>query len=186
MKDEEIVNLFWTRNEDAIEETSKKYGRYLTQIAYNILSDLQDSEECVNDAYLKTWNSIPHNRPTVLSFFLGKITRSLAVDLYRKKHAQKRYASEFALSLSELGDTFSDGRTPEKELYADALHDAIDAFLYQLTPTARSIFVGRYYFFDSIKKIASYCGVAEGTVKSSLHRSRQALKEFLIKEGFEV
>ena len=103
-----------------------------------------------------------------------------------KKHAQKRYASEFALSLSELGDTFSDGRTPEKELYADALHDAIDALLYQLTPTARSIFVGRYYFFDSIKKIASYCGVAEGTVKSSLHRSRQALKEFLIKEGFEV
>lgn len=84
MKDEEIVNLFWTRNEDAIEETSKKFGRYLTQIAYNILSDLQDSEECVNDAYLKTWNSIPHNRPTALSCFLGKITRSLAVDLYRK------------------------------------------------------------------------------------------------------
>ena len=186
MKDEEIVSLFWVRNEDAIEETSKKYGAYLTKIAYNILSDFQDSEECVNDTYLKTWNSIPNNRPNALSCYLGKITRSLAVDVFRKKHAQKRYASEYALSMSELGDTFSDGKTPEHELYADTLYDAINAFLHQLTPTARSIFIGRYYFFDSIKSIAAYCSVAEGTVKSSLHRTRQALKEYLIKEGFEV
>ena len=186
MQDEEIVSMFWRRNEDAIEETAKKYGAYLTKIAFNILSDFRDSEECVNDTYLKTWNSIPHNRPNTLSCFLGKITRSVAVDLFRKKYAQKRYASEFALSLSELSDTFSDGKTPEYELYADVLRDTINAFLYQLTPTARSIFIGRYYFFDSIKRIATYCGVAEGTVKSSLHRSRQALKEYLIKEGFEV
>lgn len=186
MKDEEIVSLFWTRNEDAIRETAQKYGGYLTKIAYNILSDLQDSEECVNDTYLKTWNSIPHNRPNVLSCFLGRITRSLAVDLYRKNHAKKRYASEFSLSLSELGDTFSDGKTPEQELYADALHGAINAFLHQLSPTARNIFIGRYYFFDPISRIAAYCGVAEGTVKSSLHRSRQALKEYLIKGGFEL
>lgn len=186
MKDEEIVALYWDRDEDAIMETTKKYGMYLTRIALNILSDVQDSEECVNDTYLKTWNSIPQNRPHVLSSYLGKITRSLAVDLYRRKHAQKRYASEYALSLSELGDIFSDGSTPEQDLHAEALHDALNVFLHRLSPTARSIFIGRYYYFDSLKHIAAYCGVAEGTVKSSLHRTRQQLKTYLKKEGFEL
>ena len=186
MTDEEIVKLYWNRNEDAIRETSQKYGGYLAKIAYNVLLDFQDSEECVNDTYLRTWNSIPANRPTKLSLYLGKIARLLAIDMYRRKHAQKRYMSEYALSLDELGDTFSDGATPEQEFHAEALHDALNVFLHRLSPTARNVFIGRYYFFDPIKKIADYCGIAEGTVKSSLHRTRQALKAYLQKEGFEL
>ena len=186
MKDTDIVSLYWNRNEDAIKETTQKYGTYLTKIAMNILYDYQDSEECVNDTYLRTWNSIPMKKPTYLSCFLAKITRYLAVDQYRKKYAQKRYASEYAVSLSELGDVFASGSTPEQELHKEALHDAIDVFLRRLSPTARNVFVGRYFFFDSTKYIAAYCGIAEGTVKSSLHRTRQALKEYLIKEGFDV
>ena len=186
MRDEEIVGLYWARDEEAIMYTSQKYGKYLMKISYNVLSDYQDSEECVNDTYLRTWNLIPNNRPQVLSSFLGKITRSLAVDLYRKKHAKKRFASEFACSLSELSDTFSDGKTPEDDLNAQLLFDALQAFLRQLPQNSRNMFIGRYYFFDSIKEIADYCGVAEGTVKSSLHRTRQALKEYLLREGVSV
>lgn len=186
MRDDEIVALYWSRNEDAIGETSRKYGAYLMKIAHNILSDTRDSEECVNDTYLRTWNAIPYNRPTALSGFLGRITRALAVDRYRRNHAQKRVASEFALSLSELGDTFSDGSTPEQEFQRKALLETLHAFLHGLSPQARNMFIGRYFFFDPLKKIAADCGTAEGTVKSSLSRTRQALKEYLIKEGFDV
>lgn len=186
MKDEEIIALFWARNQDAITETGRKYGSYLHSIARNILSDYRDCEECVNDTYLRTWNSIPHNRPSVLSLYLGKIARAVAVDTFRRRHARKRYESEYALSLSELSDTFSDGSTPESALCAAVLGDALDQFLHRLPVSARNMFLGRYYFFDSIRDIAGYCGVAEGTVKSSLHRTRQALRTYLLKEGFEV
>jgi len=186
MRDDEIVALYWNRNEAAIEETSRKYGSYLRRIACNVLSDSRDCEECVNDTYLRTWNVIPNNRPAVLSGFLGKITRALAVDRYRKNHAQKRIASEFALSLSELEDTFSDGSTPEQELQRKALLEALNVFLHGLPPQARTMFIARYFFFDPLKKIAADCGTAEGTVKSSLSRTRQALKAYLIKEGFAV
>lgn len=186
MQDKEIVALYWNRNEEAIRETAQKYGAYLMTIAWNVLSDTLDSEECVNDTYFRTWNSIPENRPESLSCFLARITRSLAVDQYRKKHAQKRYASEYTLSLEELGDVFASGSTPEQEFYAEALQDALNTFLHRLSPTARNVFIGRYFFFDPVKKIASYCGIAEGTVKSSLHRTRQALKDYLMKEGFDV
>ena len=129
MRDEEIVALYWVRNEEAIRETSQKYGAYLSKIALNILSDFQDSEECVNDTYWKAWGSMPTHKPTILSSYLGRITRQLAVDQYRRNHALKRYASEYALSLAELGDCFSDGSTPEQELNKIALRDAINLFL---------------------------------------------------------
>ena len=186
MRDDEIVALYWERNEDAISQTAQKYAAYLSKIALNILSDTQDSEECVNDTYLRAWNSMPTNRPSILSLYLGKITRSAAIDRYRKKHTNRNRVSEFTLSLAELGDSFSDGTTPEEELHAEALQDALNLFLHRLPNPARTMFIGRYYFFDSVKEIARYCGVAEGTVKSSLHRSRQALREYLVKEGFEI
>lgn len=185
MRDEEIVELYWARNEDAIEQTREKYEAYLTRIADNVLRDPQDSEECVNDTYFKTWNSIPQARPVMLSGFLGRITRGLAIDCYRKKHAQKRYASEYALSYSELDEVFSDGHTPEQDLRAGDLKETLDRFLRGLSPMARNAFIGRYYFFDPVQEIARYCGVPVGTVKSSLYRTRQALKTYLTKEGFE-
>lgn len=185
MKDDQIVALYWDRNEDAIRETARKYGAYLGKIAYNILSDVEDSEECVNDTYLRAWNSMPEHRPSVLSSYLGKIARQLSIDVFRKKRAQKRYASEYALSLSELGDSFSDDGGPEQEVDAALLDESINAFLRTLPENARNTFIGRYYFFDSLKDVARYCGLNEARAKSMLYRTRQGLKAHLEKEGFQ-
>lgn len=186
MKDAEIVALYWDRNEDAIQQTQQKYGAYLSKIAYNILSDLEDSKECVNDTYLKAWNSMPTHRPSVLSTYLGKITRQLSIDVFRKKNSAKRHASEYALSLEELGDSFSDGTTPEQALDAKLLDEAINSFLRALPDDERSTFIGRYYFFDSLKDVAGYCGMSEARAKSMLYRTRQSLKAYLVKEGFDL
>ena len=186
MKDDQIVNLYWDRNEDAILQTQMKYGAYLSKVAYNILADFEDSKECVNDTYLAAWNSMPTNRPNNLATYLGKITRQISIDVFRKKHREKRYASEYAISLDELGDSFTDGVTPEQELDVKLLDEAINRFVCALPNLNQRAFVGRYYFFDSLKDIASYCGMTEGKVKVLLFRTRQKLKLYLKKEGFEV
>lgn len=186
MKDDQIVNLYWDRNEDAIHQTEMKYGSYLSKVAYNILADFEDSQECVNDTYLAAWNSMPTNRPGILATYLGKITRQISIDLFRKKNRLKRYASEYAISLDELGDCFSEGSTPDQELSAKELTDGINRFLRSLPDDARNTFIGRYYFFYPLKDVAAYCGMSESKAKSMLYRTRQALKEFLIKEGFDL
>ena len=186
MKDQDIVNLYWDRNEDAIYQTQLKYETYLSKVSYNILADFEDSKECVNDTYLAAWNSMPENRPNNLATYLGKITRQISIDVYRKKHREKRYASEYAVSLDELGDSFTDGVTPEQELDVKLLDEAINRFVCALPEMTQRAFVGRYYFFDSLKDIASYCGMKEGKVKILLFRTRQKLKDYLKKEGFEV
>ena len=186
MKDIEIVALYWERNETAIEQTQQKYGAYLSKIAYNILSDFEDSRECVNDTYLKAWNSMPTHRPVILSTYLGKIARQRSIDMVRKKNSVRRYASEYALSLEELGDSFTDGTTPEQSLDAKRLDEAINRFLRTLPADARNTFIGRYYFFDSLKDVAGYCGMSEARAKSMLYRTRQSLKAYLVKEGFDL
>jgi len=186
MKDAEIVDLYWERKEAALEQTQQKYGAYLSKIAYQILADPEDCEECVNDTYLRAWNSMPFHRPQVLSTFLGKITRQLSIDVFRKKHSVKRYASEYAVALEELGDSFSDGDTPEQALQAKLLEEAVNRFLHTLSDDARNTFLGRYYFFDPLKTVAGYCGMSESKAKSMLYRTRQSLKAYLIKEGFEL
>ena len=186
MKDQDIVNLYWDRNEDAIHQTQMKYGAYLSKVAYNILADFEDSKECVNDTYLAAWNSMPTNRPSNLGTYLGKITRQITIDLFRRKNRTKRYASEYAISLDELGDSFADGTTPDLELDAKLLIEAINRFLRALPDDARNTFIGRYYFFDSIKDVASYCAMNESKVKTTLYRTRQSLKAYLIKEGFDL
>ena len=186
MKDAEIVDLYWSRDEDAIHQTQRKYGLYLAKVAFNILSDREDSLECVNDTYLAAWNSMPDNRPKVLSTYLAKIARQISIDVFRKKNRLKRYASEYALSLEELGDTFADGTTPESALDAKLLHEAVNRFLRSLTEESRNAFLGRYYFFDSLKEVAGYCGMSESKCKSMLYRTRQSLKAYLQKEGFDL
>ena len=186
MKDDQIVNLYWDRNEEAIHQTQMKYGSYLAKVAYNILSDFEDSQECVNDTYLAAWNSMPTNRPGILATYLGKITRQISIDLFRKKKRLKRYASQYAISLEELGDSFTDGITPDQELDAKRLTDAINRFLRSLPDDARNTFIGRYYFFDPLKDVAAYCGMSESKAKSMLYRTRQGLKDYLIKEGFDL
>ncbi len=186
MLDEEIVDLYWQRDENALRETERKYGPYLTKIAYNILSDLEDSKERVNDTYLKAWNSMPPHRPGVLSAYLGKITRQLSIDLFRTRNREKRRASEYAVSLSELEDCVSGSETTEQRVELKMLAEAINAYLYTLPAEARSIFIGRYYFADSNKDVSRYYGMREAKVKSMLYRIRQGLKEYLEKEGYSL
>ena len=186
MKDSEIVDMYWNRNEDALRQTQSKYGAYLSKVAYNILADFEDCKECVNDTYMAAWNSMPSHRPGNLATYLGKITRQITIDRFRRKHRAKRYASEYALSLEELGDSFSDQTTPEQELDARLLDEAINRFVHELPDDARNTFIGRYYFFDSLKDVAAYCGMSESKAKSLLYRTRQSLKAYLAKEGFDL
>ena len=186
MEDAEIVALYWARNEEAITQTKAKYGAYLNRVANNILADLEDSQECVSDTLLAAWRSMPDNRPKNLRTYLGKITRQVSIDLYRRRNRMKRYASEYAISLEELGDSFTDGRTPEDELNARLLTETVNCFLRTLPDEARNAFIGRYYFFDSVKNVARYCGMSESKCKSLLYRTRQSLKAYLQKEGFDL
>ena len=186
MQDEKIVELYWKRNESAIKETQDKYGRYLMKIAYNILSDLEDSKESVNDTYLAAWDSMPPHKPDILSTYLGKLNRRISIDIFRNKKRDKRQASEYAVSLSELEDCVPGGSTPDDSLEAQLLGSAISAFLRTLSDDARNSFIGRYYFLDSLKEVAGYCGMSESKAKSMLFRTRRRLRDYLIKEGFDL
>lgn len=184
MEDEKIVALYWDRDEGAIRETERKYDRYLTKIAYNILNNLDDSRESVNDTYLAAWDSMPPHRPSVLSAYLAKLTRRISIDCFRYRTRDKRMASEYAVSLSELGECVSGGNTTEELVNVKLLADAIGIFLRLQSEEARTAFLGRYYFLDSVKEVAAYCGMSESKCKSLLHRTRLGLKDYLTKEGF--
>ena len=186
MEDTEIVSLYWDRDESAIRETETKYDRYLTKIAYNILADLEDSRESVNDTYMAAWESMPPHRPTVLSAYLAKLTRRISIDRFRYRTRDKRMASEYAISLSELSDCVSGGNTTEEIINVKLLADTIGIYLRLQSPEARTAFLGRYYFLDSVREVARYCGMSESKCKSLLHRTRVGLKDYLRKEGFEV
>lgn len=186
MQDENIVALYWERNEAAIEETKNKYERYLLKIAYNVLADLEDSQESVNDTYLAAWNSMPPHRPSILSAYLGKLTRRISIDIFRRKNRNKRRASEYSLSLAELEECISGGSNPEENMEVQMLAHAINDFLRTLPKDARNLFIGRYYFFDSLQDAAKYCSMSESRAKSLLFRTRCNLRVFLEKEGFEV
>lgn len=184
MQDEKIVDLYWQRDEVAIKVTDEKYGKYLTKIAFNILSDREDSKECVNDTYFKAWDSMPPNKPDVLSLYLGKITRCLSIDKLRKRTSAKRNAGQYNLSLSELDECLSGGNVTEESMDKKLLAEAIGKYLQSISADARNSFIHRYYYMDSIKDIASYFLMSESRVKSMLFRTRQGLKEYLEKEGY--
>ena len=186
MEDEKIVDLYWDRNEYAIVCTQQKYGAYLLKIAQNILSDIQDSEESVNDTYMAAWNSMPPNRPKVLATYLGKIVRQISIDTLRKKTSKKRGGTEYSLSYDELSETITTEVEPLHELEAKRLSETISDFLISVGWTERNVFIGRYYFFDSIREVAAYCGISESNAKTMLFRLRKELKEYLIREGFEL
>lgn len=184
MEDSRIVALYWQRDEAAILETRNKYEPYLTKIAYNILAVWEDSQESVNDAYLSAWNSIPPQKPEVLSTYLAKLVRRISIDRFRRKNRQKRQPSQYALSLEELAECLSGGNSTEEETDGRLLAQTVEAYLNTLPPDARNMFLIRYYFLDSIRDVAGYFGCSEAKVKSSLHRTRQGLKSYLEQEGF--
>ena len=186
MTDEKIVELYWKREESAVAETQQKYSRYLTKIAYNILTDMEDSLESVNDTYLYAWKSIPPHRPQVLATYLAKITRRVAIDMVRKKNREKRIPSEYLFSLSELEECISDKYDTEVHIDAELLGKAINQYLRLISKDARNLFIGRYFYMDTLKDVASYCGMTEARAKSLLYRTRQGLRIYLEKEGFYI
>jgi len=184
MNDDAIVALYWQRDESAITVTQEKYNAYLMKIARNILNNTEDSEESVNDTYRAAWNSMPPQKPVVLSTYLGKITRRISISLFRKRNADKRRDGEFALSLDEMEEVLTDHMEPEKEIEAGLLGELLNQFLRSLKPDERRTFIGRYYYMDPLKEVAAYCGMSEGKAKTMLFRTRVKLKEYLKKEGF--
>jgi len=184
MDDQKIIQLYWDRNEQAIPATAQKYGSYCTAIAGNILGSPEDTEECVNDTYLHVWNAIPPHRPRLLSAFLGTITRNLALKRHRQNTAEKRGGGQAALVLDELLGLVSDGNDVEQTLDRKELISAIDAFLARLSPLKRSIFVCRYWYFDSISQIAQRFGMTENHVSVTLTRLRRKLRQHLLERGF--
>lgn len=183
MEDLEIVELYWQRNEEAIKETSKKYGNYCYTIANNILYNNEDAQECVNDTYLGAWNAIPPHHPNVLSTFLGKITRRLSLNKWREKNAIKRGNGEAALSFDELEECIPSNSSIKEELALKELSEAINVFLETLKVDERKVFVCRYFYFESIDEIAFRFSFTPSKVKMMLKRTRDRLKDYLIGKG---
>jgi RNA polymerase sigma-70 factor (ECF subfamily) len=183
MEDNEIIELYRTRSEKAIEETAKKYGNYCFSIAFRILHDKEDSEECVNDTWMSAWNAIPDQRPAKLSAFLGRITRNHALKKVEKYTARKRGAGEVPLALEELGDCVPTDDPAEQIVEDVVLTETLNRFLTSLTLEQRRIFLRRYWYLSSMQEIASDLKISESKVKMSLLRSRKELRQMLEKEG---
>ena len=184
MDDKRIVELYWSRSETAITETASKYGSYLNSISYNILANLEDAQECVNDTYHDAWNSMPPHCPSILSTFLGKITRRISIDRWRKMNAEKRGGGELPLVLDELEECVSGSECVEYEIEQKELAELINEFLSALPVTERRIFICRYWYMDSVKSIAQRFGFSQSKVASMLHRTRAKLRSVLEKEGY--
>lgn len=183
MEDQGIIALFFDRSEQAIVETDKKYGGYCYAIAYNILSSKEDSEESVSDTYLTAWNAIPPTRPTFLNAFLGKITRHISIDRWRKRSARKRGGMEMVLALDELGECV-DPHGLDAEISQRELTRALNDFLIALPETERNVFLCRYWYLDSIEAIVKRTGFSRSKVTSMLHRIRGKLRKKLSEGGY--
>ena len=183
MDDSEIIELYFQRSEEAVTQTALKYGKYCYQIAYHILSSREDSEESVNDTYLAAWNTMPPRRPNILSAFLGKLTRYISLDRWKKRSAQKRGGGQVALSLEELEECISGGDDPGKEVDRKELLRYLNRFLDALPETQRKVFVCRYWYLESIPEIAARFGFSVSKVTAMLHRLREKLRAKLQLEG---
>lgn len=186
LADETILDLYFERDEAAISATDRKYRPYLYTIAYNIVRDEGDSEECLDDTYLHTWNSIPPTRPSILRVFLAKLTRNTATDRYRKNTADRRIPSELLVSLEELDDCLPTTPSPDEELRMKELCRVLNDFLRALGERERLLFICRYYYADRIKDIAAALGVSDRTVYRELQSLRLSLREHLTKEGIRL
>lgn len=184
LEDERILDLYWSRDDAAIHETSKKYGGQLQRLADRMLRAKEDAEECVNDTYLGAWNSIPPQRPGQFFAFLAKLCRNLACNKLDWMNAAKRKAELMPLT-DELAQCIPD-RAADRQRDAQELGAALNAFLHTLSQESRVIFMRRYWFMDSVKEIADRCGIGESKVKTTLFRTRSKLREFLEKEEISI
>ncbi|MBR4200199.1 MAG: RNA polymerase sigma factor [Oscillospiraceae bacterium] len=183
LTDTELLRLFRQRDQAALSGTQQKYGGLCRSIAKNILGSREDAEECLNDALLKLWESIPPEKPRSLAAYVSVVVRNLACNRRAAAHAQKRGGGEFAVALSEIEDTLAAPDHPETVLDTIAIGDALNRFLGGLPAETRVMFVLRYWSELSIREIAQRCGVGQSKVKMTLLRTRNDLKAFLEKEG---
>ena len=184
MEDNQIVELYFQRNADAIKETDSKYGSYCFAIADNILHNREDSEECVNDTWLGAWNAMPPQRPNMLRMFLAKITRNLSFNRFNARSAEKRGGGEIHLVLDELAECIANESDTENEYLAKELEQCIKLFVRELPEREGNVFVRRYFFTEPVSTIAKRYSMTDNNVMVTLSRTRKKLKAHLEKEGY--
>ncbi|MBR3350370.1 MAG: sigma-70 family RNA polymerase sigma factor [Solobacterium sp.] len=184
MEDNGIIELYFARDESAISETAAKYGHYCYTVAWNILFSHEDSQECVNDTWRKTWELIPPQRPNLLKFFLAKITRGFAMNVLRGRTRQKRGGTQYETALEELENVLHSASDPQSEFDTKLLAQEVNRFLGTLKEKDRNVFVRRYFYLEAGSKIAERYGLSEANVNVILNRTRNRLKEHLRKEGW--
>lgn len=184
MTDGQIVALYWDRDQRAVAESEKAYGAYCRTVAENILHDREDAEECVNDTWLRAWDSIPPQRPDSLKHFLAKVARNLAFDRWKAASAQKRGGGETALILDELAECVESGADVEKEYAAKELGAAVNRFVSGLPRREGDLFLRRYFYAEPVGEIARRYDMTENAVTTALSRTRKKLKTYLEQEGF--
>ena len=183
MNDQAIVQKFWDRDENAINDSKKQYEDYWLYIANNVLHNRQDAEECLNDALLAAWKSIPPQKPENLKTYLGKLIREIAINRWKKNTRQKRIPSEITQSLDEIAEMVSGGDF-EEEIEQAELSREISRFLFSIDETKRNVFIRRYWHYDSIESICQRYGFGKSKVLMMLKRTRDDLARHLKKEGF--
>lgn len=186
MNDHEIVQLYWRRSEAAISATAEQYGDYCYHISYNILHNHEDAEECVNDAYMGAWQSIPPQRPNCMAAYLGKLTRNVSLNRLKRYSAQKRGGGQRDLVLSELDDCIPAWEDTEQTVEEILLVESINRFLLALPEQKRNLFIRRYWYLDPVTALAEKFGMRESKVTSLLFRLRRALKTHLEQEGITL
>ncbi len=185
MEDSQILDLYFRRSEQAIQETEAKYGGYCYKIAYGILANREDSEESVNDTYLCTWNAIPPHRPAAFSTFLGKLTRNVSINRWKKNRAKKRGGGELPIALDELGECVSGSPSTEDRLARKDVAACLSRFLLSLPDAERQVFLCRYWYVNSLEEISLRTGFSVSKVKSMLFRTRGKLAKQLEKEDLK-
>ena len=185
MDDSKLLDLFWERDENAINEVDTKYGSYCRKIAINILSLHEDAEECVSDTWLKAWESIPPERPGNLKAWLGRVVRNTALNMWQRNHAQKRHDG-MELMLDELAEIIPSAESTENTIDAHDLGKLISEWLRKLTPEDRNCFVRRYWYGDSIKELSALSGKSAGNLAQKMYRLRKELKNELERNGITI
>lgn len=186
MDDRRIVELFFERSEEALLQTDIKYGRYCHRIAYNVLGSNEDSEECVNDAYMRAWNSIPPNEPDSLSAYIGRITRNIALDRLRQKNSGKRGGGEVPVLLDELTECVSGVDELERRQDSREITEALNSFLESLSKLERGVFMRRYWMMEPIADVAARYDISVSKTTTMLFRLRGRLKKHFMKEGITL
>lgn len=184
MDDREIVELFFSRDEKALSEASQKYGKYCIAVAMNILGNREDSEECLNDALLKAWNTIPPEKPQNLAGYLARITKNISINRYNNAQAAKRGGGEIPLIYDELSECIPDKTNVERSFEQAELIDAVKAFLRKLPEGKRNLFLLRYWHCLSVSEAAERVGVSPNSAAVTLARTRKKLLDHLRKRGF--